>query len=116
MANKLKRMIYIYEENLPFYEGLENKSQWINDKMQDERLNKRIGAMKPGETSVEGPGPVATEPLPQAETQLGTLEAMDAPRNIDDPGDPEYHPDPRIRDTRKQLRAMEERDRERLGN
>ncbi len=45
---KQKRMIYIYEENLEFYEGLANKSQWINDKLQDARIDNRIKP-EPGE-------------------------------------------------------------------
>lgn len=28
---KQKRMIYIYEENVDFYEALENKSEFINE-------------------------------------------------------------------------------------
>lgn len=81
--NKQKRMIYIYEENLDFYDELENKSQWINDKLQDARVNTRLKD--------------AVEPITPGEP-------------ITPEQDPNWHPDPRIRDVRKQLAAMEARD------
>lgn len=40
--NKQKRMVYIYEENLEFYDSLENKSQFVNDALQDRRISTRI--------------------------------------------------------------------------
>jgi putative NIF3 family GTP cyclohydrolase 1 type 2 len=40
--NKQKRMIYIYEENVEFYDNLDNKSQFINDALQDARIDTRI--------------------------------------------------------------------------
>jgi hypothetical protein len=39
---KLKRMLYIYEENLEFYNSLSNKSQFVNDALQDARISERI--------------------------------------------------------------------------
>lgn len=35
--NKQKRMIYIYEENVDFYNSLENKSEFINRKLSEEQ-------------------------------------------------------------------------------
>lgn len=86
-------MIYIYEENLPFYDELDNKSQWINDKLQDARINTRIK----DETQVT--------------TQVMSPQVATAPEIPDD--DPDWHVDPRIRETRRQVREMEERDRNR---
>jgi hypothetical protein len=68
---KQKRMIYIYEENLEFYDALKNKSQFINDALQDSRVNERLRMNKT-----------------QAE-------------------DPNWHPDPRIRETRAAVAAMD---------
>lgn len=40
-SKKLKRMIYIYEENVEFYDNLENKSALINNLLfQEQRKNK----------------------------------------------------------------------------
>lgn len=66
--NKQKRMVYIYEENVEYYDSLKNKSEFINEKI---RLAKR------------------TEPLPHTSD------------------DPNWHPDPRIRETRKAVAAMD---------
>lgn len=41
--NKQKRMIYIYEENVEFYNSLENKSEFINEQLK----NARLGLNKP---------------------------------------------------------------------
>lgn len=37
---KLKRMIYIYEENLEFYDALDNKSSFINELIFREKKGK----------------------------------------------------------------------------
>lgn len=39
--NKQKRMIYIYEENVDFYDALENKSALVNDILTRERLKNK---------------------------------------------------------------------------
>lgn len=51
MEKKLKRMIYVWEENLEFYDSLENKSDFINRKIAEaKRLeghkDKRIDFVK----------------------------------------------------------------------
>lgn len=79
---KLKRMIYVYEENLQFYNSLNNenplgnKSEFINRALQAGRLgNQRTPEEKPSEA-----------------------------------GSPEdQHPDPRIRETHRAVAAMEEK-------
>lgn len=35
MHMKNKRMIYIYDENLTKYNSIENKSEWINEKIRE---------------------------------------------------------------------------------
>lgn len=35
MHMKNKRMIYIYDENLTKYNSIENKSEWINEKIKE---------------------------------------------------------------------------------
>lgn len=51
--SKQKRMIYVYEENLAFYESLDgkdgrqNKSEFINDALQDARIKGRVDPQKP---------------------------------------------------------------------
>jgi hypothetical protein len=62
-------MIYIYEENVEFYDSLGNKSEFINEAL---RLKRK------------------TTPV-------------DAPTD-----DPNWHPDPRIRETRERIAAMDE--------
>ena len=84
-------MVYIYEENLPFYNSIKNKSEWVNDKLQDARIDTRI---KDETTDMDTNNPVETPTAPE----------------IQEENDPDYHPDPRIRDTRRQLREMEARD------
>lgn len=37
---KQKRMIYIYEENLDYYDEIENKSEFINEALKQARLKK----------------------------------------------------------------------------
>lgn len=69
--SKQKRMIYIYEENLDFYDTLPNKSQFINDALQDSRVNSRIR------------------------------------QNQTTAADPNWHPDPRIRETRAKVAEMD---------
>lgn len=39
--HKQKRMVYIYEENLDYYEAIPNKSVWFNEKLQEERLKNK---------------------------------------------------------------------------
>lgn len=39
---KQKRMIYIYEENVEFYDNLENKSIFINEALKDGRIRKSV--------------------------------------------------------------------------
>ena len=38
---KLKRMIYVYEENVEFYDSLENKSSFINDMLFAEQRKRK---------------------------------------------------------------------------
>ncbi len=73
--NKQKRMIYVYEENVEFYDSLANKSEFINEKL---RIAKR--------TDVN-----------------------------DNTEDPNWHPDPRIRETRAAVAAMDKKDRDSLA-
>lgn len=47
---KQKRMIYIYEENVPFYESLENKSEFINKQI----ARARLGNKAPTEAQEKG--------------------------------------------------------------
>lgn len=69
---KQKRMIYIYEENLDFYDSLDNKSEFIN-----EALSKSQGVKEPQENT-----------------------------------DPNWHPDPRIRETRAAVAAIDAKNRQ----
>lgn len=78
--SKNKRMVYIYDENVEVYNNLENKSDWLNQRLEEEK---------------------------KKENNTPTAPAVEE----DTPYDPDWHPDPRIRETRKALREMEERDR-----
>ncbi len=74
--NKQKRMIYIYDENVEYYDSLANKSEFVNEKL---RLARKIAPVE------------STE-------------------------DPNWHPDPRIRETRARVAAMDKKDREAREN
>lgn len=69
--SKTKRMIYIWGENVGFYDSLKNKSDFINRMIMAEKAKKEV---------------------PQEEEQ-----------------DPNWHPDPRIRETRAAVKAMDEK-------
>lgn len=100
--SKQKRMIYVYEENLDFYDNLENKSQFFNDALQDARVNTRLKAPK-------GPGPVPTAPeVARPDTINGTPIGEKAIPDVP------IVSDPRIQQTRDQIAAMDARDAERL--
>lgn len=53
--NKQKRMIYVYEENVEFYDNLENKSEFINKQLSGARRS----TTKPGVPEDTSPGMVA---------------------------------------------------------
>ena len=40
--SKQKRMIYVYEENVDFYDDLENKSEFINEQMTRARVGEEV--------------------------------------------------------------------------
>lgn len=82
--NKQKRMIYVYAENVKFYDKLKNKSEFIN-KALFEAQSTEPQEIKPG-------GQLEAEPI----------------KWEDD------HPDPRIRETRRRVVQMDERDKQRL--
>lgn len=85
---KLKRMIYIYEENLDFYNNLENKSEFVNDALQDARITGRIKNVPSN--------PKVTE----------TKTAPTLPESTPFPSE---SPDPRIRETQARVAAMDAR-------
>lgn len=86
---KLKRMVYIYEENLDFYNELKNKSQFINDALQDRRIQGRIktprdvnmpqsgiaSAANPLAAIIPGTEPVEPRPAGQAAVVDGVAHA-----------------------------------------
>lgn len=86
--SQVKRMIYIWPENLEFYNSIDNKSDFINRAIAKARIE--------GQESSE-----LTSPTVPEESEEVT--------DINDPRHPDYHPDPRIRDTRSQINQMDAR-------
>lgn len=48
--SKTKRMIYIWGENLEFYDSLGNKSEWINERIREVREARGETVEQPTET------------------------------------------------------------------
>jgi hypothetical protein len=94
--SKNKRMIYIWDENVEFYDSLTNKSDFINRRISESR------------------DIVLSEVDFRDKQDAWKKDQNEQPKleGLDDPAHPDYHPDPRIRDIRKQLSAMDARDKE----
>jgi len=93
-------MIYIWDEHLEFYDTLENKSDFIN---------RQISSAKEAELSERD-----FREKNDAWAKDQNADKVPKLEGIDDPSHPDWHPDPRIRETRKQISAMNERDTENL--
>lgn len=92
--SKNKRMIYIWDENLEFYDSLQNKSDFINRLM----ANAKEAALSEAEFRQKDAAWQKDQNAP--EPKVG----------IDDPSHPDWSPDPRIREIRRAVYIMEERD------
>lgn len=103
--SKNKRMVYIWDENVSYYDSLENKSDFVNRQI--------AAAVEAG---------MSEQDFRDKQSAWGVDQnAQPKLEGIDDPSHPEWHPDPRIRETRKRLAEMDERDsdnvrRSRSGN
>lgn len=88
--NKQKRMIYIWGDNLEFYDKLENKSEFINQKIAEERNGSQT----------------------LKENVQAAREQLEVPEKF-----PGYdHPDPRMRELRRDIWVKENRDKKRLAD
>lgn len=92
--SKNKRMIYIWDENVEYYDSLDNKSDFINRMI------------------VQSREVVKSEQVFQKNQNAWGVDQNAQPKleGVDDPSHPDWHPDPRIREIRKQQLAMQERD------
>lgn len=95
--SKNKRMIYIWDENLEYFNQLPNKSDFINRQIAHERAGDL------GEADFRKEEKTGWDVDQNAQVQL---------EGIDDTSHPDWHPDPNIRDLRKQHLEMKLRDEE----
>lgn len=87
--SKNKRMIYVWDENLDFYNGLTDKSEFLNLRMVEARQ------------AADAP----------TQNQEAAQEQLEVPEKF-----PGYdHPDPRMRALRRDIWIKENRDRKRLA-